>query len=219
MKEIDQIVSLIKEISQGLQYTLGLFALTLIVSIPLGMLLAFARKGSIAPVRGLIGGYVWVMRGTPLLLQLFFFYYGLPNMPYVGKYMIMSRFGAACLAFILNYAAYYCEIFRGGLISVEKGQYEAAHMLGFSKWQTSMKIVMPQMLRVSLPSVTNECITLVKDTSLITAIGVTEILYFTKSAVNRDVSFTAYIVAAAFYLIFTFVLTKLFNYLEKRLAY
>ena len=131
----------------------------------------------------------------------------------------MGRFQAACVTFVLNYAAYFCEIFRGGILSVEKGQYEAAQVLGFSKWQTNLKIVFPQMLKVSLPAVSNECITLVKDTALITAIGVTEILYFAKSAVNRDVDVSAYAIAAIIYLIMTYGLTKLFNWLEKKFNY
>lgn len=133
--------------------------------------------------------------------------------------MVMDRFTAACVAFVLNYTAYYCEIFRGGLLSVDKGQYEAAQVLGFSGWQTATRIVIPQMFRVSLPSLGNECINLVKDTSLITVIGVTEILYFAKSAVNRDVNATAYLVAALFYLVMTLVLTKLLKQMEKKFAF
>ena len=162
---------------------------------------------------------VWVMRGTPLLLQLYFFCYGITFLPGIGDYLVMDRFQAAILAFILNYAAYFCEIFRGGILSVDKGQYEAAKVLGYSKWQTTTKIVIPQMLKVCLPPVSNECITLVKDTALVTAIGVTEILYFAKASVNRDVNATAYLVAAAFYLLMTYGLTKLFQYLEKKYSY
>ena len=203
----------------GLQYTVGLFLVTVVLSIPLGMGLALLRNSRVGVLRGLTGFYVWLMRGTPLLLQLFFFYYGLTFLPVIGPYLVMGRFQAACVTFVLNYAAYFCEIFRGGILSVEKGQYEAAQVLGFTKWQTSLKIVFPQMLKVSLPSVSNECITLVKDTALITAIGVTEILYFAKSAVNRDVNVSAYVIAAIFYLVMTYGLTKLFNWLEKKFRY
>jgi polar amino acid transport system permease protein len=203
----------------GLQYTAGLFCVTIIFSMPLGMLLALVRTGKEPLTRSLTGGYVWIMRGTPLLLQLYFFYFGLPAIPVIGPYLTMGRFTAACVTFVLNYAAYFCEIFRGGILSVGKGQYEAAQVLGFSKWQTTLKIVLPQMLRVSLPSISNECITLVKDTALITAIGVTEILYFAKSAVNRDVNASAYAVAAVIYLIMTYGLTKLFQWLERKFQY
>lgn len=203
----------------GLQFTVGLFFLTVILSIPLGLLLALLRNSRVGVLRGFTAFYVWLMRGTPLLLQLYFFYYGLTFLPVIGPYLAMGRFRAACVTFVLNYAAYFCEIFRGGILSVEKGQYEAAQVLGFSKWQTNLKIVFPQMLRVSLPSISNECITLVKDTALITAIGVTEILYFAKSAVNRDVNVSAYVIAAVFYLVMTYGLTKFFGWLEKKCRY
>lgn len=203
----------------GLQFTVGLFFLTVILSIPLGLLLALLRNSRVGVLRGFTAFYVWLMRGTPLLLQLYFFYYGLTFLPVIGPYLAMGRFQAARVTFVLNYAAYFCEIFRGGILSVEKGQYEAAQVLGFSKWQTNLKIVFPQMLRVSLPSISNECITLVKDTALITAIGVTEILYFAKSAVNRDVNVSAYVIAAVFYLVMTYGLTKFFGWLEKKCRY
>ncbi len=203
-------------LSEGLKYTLGLFFTTIVLSLPLGMMLTFARRSKNALLRGLTGGYVWLMRGTPLLLQLFFFYYGLAFIPVLKDFLIMDRFTAAIVAFALNYAAYFCEIFRGGLLSIDKGQYEAAKVLGFSKWQTLIKIIFPQMLRVSLPAVSNECITLVKDTALVTAIGVTEVLYYAKAAVNRDVNASAYLVAALFYLVMNFFLTKLFEYLERK---
>lgn len=207
------------QLAGGIKYTLGLFAITLLLSMPLGLLLSFVRASRFRVLRGILGVYIWLMRGTPLLLQLYFFYYGLTFIPYVGQYLVMERFTAACVAFVLNYTAYYCEIFRGGLLSVDKGQYEAAQVLGFNGWQTATRIVIPQMFRVSLPSLGNECINLVKDTSLITVIGVTEILYFAKSAVNRDVNATAYLVAALFYLIMTLVLTKLLKLMEKKFAF
>ncbi len=203
----------------GVKYTLGLFFITAILSLPLGFAMSYLRRSRFAVVRGVTGVYVWLLRGTPLLLQLFFIYYGLPFIPYIGQYLVLDRFPAACVAFVLNYTAYFCEIFRGGLLSIDKGQYEAARVLGFSTWQTQLKIVIPQMLRVTLPSVSNECITLVKDTALVTAIGVTEILYFAKSAVNREVDATAYAVAAVFYLLMNTVLTRLFKWLEKKYRY
>jgi polar amino acid transport system permease protein len=203
----------------GVKYTLGLFFITAILSLPLGFAMSYLRRSRFALVRGITGVYVWLLRGTPLLLQLFFIYYGLPFIPWIGEFLVLDRFPAACVAFVLNYTAYFCEIFRGGLLSIDKGQYEAARVLGFSTWQTQYKIVIPQMLRVTLPSVSNECITLVKDTALVTAIGVTELLYFAKSAVNREVDATAYAVAAVFYLLMNTVLTQLFRYLEKKYRY
>nr|MDD6334970.1 amino acid ABC transporter permease [bacterium] len=210
---------LIKSLMAGAKYTLGLFAITAVISLPLGLMLSFLRGSKSRVVRGLVSGYVWLMRGTPLMLQLCFFYYGLAFIPYIGPYLAMGRFPAACLTFILNYAAYFCEIFRGGLIAVDRGQYEAARVLGLSRWQTTWRIVVPQMLRVSLPPISNECITLVKDTALVVSIGVTDLLFFAKAAVNRDVNATAFVVAAAFYLLMTFGLTRLFGWLEKKLSY
>lgn len=215
----DYLLQLCGSLARGLKYTVSLFFITVLVSIPIGLLLSFTRVGRSRVLKGLVGAYVWVMRGTPLLLQLYFFCYGITFLPGIGDYLVMDRFQAAILAFILNYAAYFCEIFRGGILSVDKGQYEAAKVLGYSKWQTTTKIVIPQMLKVCLPPVSNECITLVKDTALVTAIGVTEILYFAKASVNRDVNATAYLVAAAFYLLMTYGLTKLFQYLEKKYSY
>ncbi len=215
----DYLLQLCGSLAGGLKYTVSLFFITVLVSIPIGLLLSFTRVGRSRILKGVVGAYVWVMRGTPLLLQLYFFCYGITFLPGIGDYLVMDRFQAAILAFILNYAAYFCEIFRGGILSVDKGQYEAAKVLGYSKWQTTTKIVIPQMLKVCLPPVSNECITLVKDTALVTAIGVTEILYFAKASVNRDVNATAYLVAAAFYLLMTYGLTKLFQYLEKKYSY
>lgn len=215
----DYLLQLCGSLAGGLKYTVSLFFITVLISVPIGLLLSFTRVGRSRLLKGVVGAYVWVMRGTPLLLQLYFFCYGITFLPGIGEYLVMDRFQAAILAFILNYAAYFCEIFRGGILSVDKGQYEAAKVLGYSKWQTTMKIVIPQMLKVCLPPVSNECITLVKDTALVTAIGVTEILYFAKASVNRDVNATAYLVAAGFYLLMTYGLTKLFQHLEKKYSF
>ena len=206
-------------LTDGVKYTLLLFAVTMVGSMPLGLALTFMRSGKNAVLRGITGFYVYIMRGTPLLLQLYFFYYGLPFIPGMKNVIVLDRVIAAMLAFVLNYAAYFCEIFRGGIISVDKGQYEAARVLGFSKAQTLFKIVLPQMLRVSLPAIANESITLVKDTALVTVIGVTEILYFAKATVNRQAVFTAYPVAAVFYLLMTWVITRLFDALERKYSF
>lgn len=203
-------------LTDGVKYTLVLFAVTIVGSMPLGLVLTFMRIGKSTVLRAITSFYVYIMRGTPLLLQLYFFYYGLPFIPGMKNVIVLDRLTAAMLAFVLNYAAYFCEIFRGGIISVDKGQYEAARVLGFSKVQTLFKIVLPQMLRVSLPSIANESITLVKDTALVTVIGVTEILYFAKATVNRQAVFTAYPVAALFYLLMTYIITKLFDQLERK---
>ena len=203
-------------LSDGVKYTLGIFVVTIIGSMPLGLLLTFLRMNKSRVSRGVTGFFVYIMRGTPLLLQLYFIYYGLPFIPGMKNVIVLDRLPAAMLAFVLNYSAYFCEIFRGGMLSIDPGQYEAARVLGFSKKQTLLQIILPQMLRVSLPSIANEAITLVKDTALVTVIGVTEILYFAKATFNRQANFTAYAVAALFYLFFNYLMTKLFDYLERK---
>jgi len=216
---MDYIFQLISSLGMGVKYTAGLFIITLLLSFPLGFGLVFIRRCRFAPLRGIAAGYVWLMRGTPLLLQLYFIYYGLPAIPYIGEMLTFDRFTAACIAFVLNYTAYFCEIFRGGIKAIPRGQYDAAHVLGMSPLQTQTRIVIPQMLRVVLPALGNESMTLVKDTAMVTAIGVTEILYFAKAAVNRDVDATAYIVAAAFYLMMNTLLSRLFKRLEARCSF
>ena len=211
---MDYVLKIIPQMLDGCVVSAQVFFITIVLSIPLGVLLSLGRVSSIKPLQKIIGFYVWVMRGSPLMLQIFFVYFVLPS---VG--IRLPDFESATVAFVLNYAAYFCEIFRGGMFAIEKGQYEAAQVLGFSKWQTFWKITLPQMLRVCLPSITNETITLVKDTALVTAVGVTEILYFAKTSVNRDVNASAYLVAAIFYLVMNYGLTFLFKRLEKKLKF
>ncbi len=200
----------------GAGATLSLFIVCIILSLPLGFLITLMTKSKLKFFRGFANIYIFILRGTPLLLQLLFVYFGLPNMPLIGKYLILDRFPSACVAFVLNYAAYFAEIFRGGLLSIDKGQYEACQVLGLSKSQTTMKVIIPQMLRVALPSISNETITLIKDTSLLYAIAVPEILHFAKVAVSRDFRITAFVLAAVIYLVFTFILTIAFKKLEKK---
>lgn len=203
----------------GAKLTLFLFCFTLLFSLPLGLLFSFVRIGRRRIPRTIMGGYIWVMRGTPLLLQLFFVYYGLPFLPGFEGLIVLDRLPAASLTFVLNYAAYFAEIFRGGIASVDPGQYEAARVLGFSRYKTATKIVIPQMFKVVLPAVSNESITLVKDTALVTVLGLGELLHFAKIAVNRDSNVAAFAVAAIFYLAMTAALTGLFQKLETRYNY
>jgi polar amino acid transport system permease protein len=205
-------------VSKGLIYTLGLAVVTVIFSIPLGLCFTLLRISKIKIFRFLTGFYVWIMRGTPLMLQLFFVMYGLPFVPWIGEYMIFDRFMGACITFVLNYAAYFCEIFRGGILSIDKGQYEASQVLGLNKRQTNIHIVLPQMFRVSLPAMGNELINLIKDTALITAIGITEILRYASNATSRDSRPEAFIPAAIIYLSINFVLTRILTHLEKKTA-
>ncbi|KGR79115.1 amino acid ABC transporter permease [Ureibacillus sinduriensis] len=201
---------------EGAQMTVLLFFIAIIVSIPLGFLLTLAVKSSFKPLSWLAHGYITIMRGTPLLLQLLLICFGLPMVPIIGEYLVFDRFVAACIGFILNYAAYFAEIFRGGLLAIDKGQYEAAQVLGLSKWQTTTRVILPQMFRVALPAVSNESITLIKDTALLYAVAVPELLHFAQTAVNRDFTIVPYFIAGIIYLIMTLILTLLFKRLERR---
>ncbi|HIX41912.1 amino acid ABC transporter permease [Kurthia sp. 3B1D] len=211
--------SVIMPMLEGAQMTLLLFFIAIIVSVPIGFLLTLAINSKVKPLSWLATIYVTIMRGTPLLLQLLIICFGLPMIPGIGEYLTIDRFAAACLGFILNYAAYFAEIFRGGLLSIDKGQYEAAKVLGLSKSQTTRKIILPQMFRVALPSVANESITLIKDTALLYAVAVPELLHFAETAVNRDFSIVPYFIAGAIYLIMTIILTVFFKWLERRFQY
>lgn len=213
---IDYILTIIKPMLEGAQMTILLFLIAIVLSIPLGFLLTLAVKSSIKPLSWLAQAYIYVMRGTPLLLQLLFICFGLPLIPVIGEYLVLDRFVAACLGFILNYAAYFAEIFRGGLLAIDKGQYEASKVLGLSKWQTISRIILPQMFRIALPAVSNESVTLVKDTALLYAVAVPELLHFAQTAVNRDFTIVPFFLAGIIYLLITLVLTLLFKWLEKR---
>lgn len=210
----------IPQMAVGCLLTLKLFFITILFSMPLGLCLTFLYTSKNKAVSSVISFYILIMRGTPLLLQIFFVYFGLPYTPFIGKYLtIADRFTAGAIAFILNYAAYFAEIFRGGLLSVDDGQYEAAKVLGLTDMQTRFKIVLPQMFRISLPAISNEAIILIKDTALITAIGLSDLLKVTKTIVNKTTNISAFLVAAVFYLIMSYVLTVVFRLLEKKFAF
>lgn len=215
----DYILSITKPMLEGAQMTILLFLIAIVLSIPLGFLITLMAKSSVKPLAWLAHTCVYVMRGTPLLLQLLFICFGLPLLPGIGEYLVMDRFVAACVGFVLNYAAYFAEIFRGGLLSIDKGQYEAAQVLGFSKWQTTTKIILPQMFRVALPAVSNESITLVKDTALLYAVAVPELLHYAQTAVNRDFTIVPFFIAGVIYLLMTLLLTLFFKWLEKRFKF
>ncbi|PAE41154.1 amino acid ABC transporter permease [Bacillus sp. 7884-1] len=208
--------SILVPMLEGAQMTILLFFIAIIISIPLGFLLTLAVKSSLKPVSLLAQGYIYVMRGTPLLLQLLLICFGLPMLPVVGEYLVLDRFVAACLGFVLNYAAYFAEIFRGGLLAIDKGQYEASKVLGLSKWQTTTRIILPQMFRVTLPAIANESVTLVKDTALLYAVAVPELLHYAQTAVNRDFTIVPFFVAGLIYLIMTLFLTFIFKGIERR---
>ncbi|MEH6948762.1 amino acid ABC transporter permease [Bacillus sp. JJ634] len=215
----DYFNTMIMPMLEGAQMTILLFLIAIAASIPLGFLLTLAVNSRFKPLSWLAQTYIYLMRGTPLLLQLLLICFGLPLIPVIGEYLILDRFVAACLGFILNYAAYFAEIFRGGLLSIDKGQYEAAKVLGLNKWQTTTRIILPQMFRIALPSVSNESITLVKDTALLYAVAVPELLHFAQTAVNRDFTIVPFFIAGIIYLLITLVLTMFFKWLEKRFKF
>lgn len=193
----------------GSEITLEIFFLTLLAALPLGMLAALGRLSSLRLLSRLVEFYIWIMRGTPLMLQLLFVYFALPM---VG--IRLPDIAAALLAFILNYAAYFAEIFRAGIQSVPKGQYEAARTLGMSYQQTMRRIILPQVFRMVLPPVSNETINLVKDTSLVYILAMNDLLRVARTIVQREFDMTPFVIAAAFYLFMTFVLTWGFKKLE-----
>lgn len=216
MELIDYLLKITPVIANGLGVTVSLFLIVLVLSVPFGVLAALLRLSPIGIVRKIMAFYVYIMRGTPLMLQILFIYYGLPFIPYVGVQLDDTT--AAVISFVLNYAAYLCEIFRGGIQSIPKGQYEGAKVLGFTYVQTMRKIILPQVIKRVLPPLANETINLLKDTSLVYILAMNDVLRITRGIVQRNFDTSAFIVAAIFYLIMTFVLTNIFNYLEKRYA-
>ena len=211
---MDYLLRILPPLLDGAGVTLGLFFITLALSLPLGLALALARLSRFAALRHAVSGFIWLMRGTPLMLQLLFVYYALPFVPVIG--VRLPDYPAAVVAFTLNYAAYFAEILRAGIQSIDRGQYEGAKALGMSYPQTMRRIVMPQVWRGSLPPLANETITLVKDTSLIYVLALNDLLRAARGIVQRDFSITPFIVAAAFYLLMTLVLTWVFQRLERQ---
>ena len=213
---MDYILSILGPLAEGSLVTLQLFLITLLLAVPLGLALALVRISRFRVASQAVNGYIWLMRGTPLMLQMLFIYYALPFVPGIG--IRLPDFPAAIVAFALNYAAYFAEIFRAGIQSIDRGQYEGAKVLGFSYGQTMRRIVLPQVVKRILPPMSNETITLVKDTSLIYVLALNDLLRAARGIVQRDFTITPFIVAAAFYLLMTLVLTWLFQRLEKRHA-
>lgn len=210
----EYVLLILPSLLRGLKITVALFVWTMALSVPLGLPFALGSISKIWPIRMLCKLYIWIFRGTPLMLQLFFFYFFLP----IGFSIRLDAFPTAVVTFVLNYAAYLAEIYRAGISSIDPGQYEAAKSLGLSRGRTMIGVILPQMARNVLPPVANEMIVLVKDTALVSVIGVSELIRVAQGAVNRDVNVTAYAVAAGIYLLLTFVLTLFANALEKRFS-
>lgn len=210
--------TVIEQLLWGMVTSIEIFLLTLLFSLPLGLIVAGGRMSKFAPLRWLTKIYISIMRGTPLMLQLIVVFFA----PYYVFGWSLSpdyRFIAVIMAFTINYAAYFAEIYRGGIESISSGQYEAAQVLGYSKLETFFIIIMPQVFKVILPSVTNEVITLVKDTSLSFVIAIPEMFTVAKQIAAADASIAALLVAGLFYYIFNMLVAFVMEHLENRMNY
>ena len=212
------LVQILKQLAGGMGTSIEIFAVTLIFSLPLGLLISFGRMSKNPVIRTIVKFYISIMRGTPLMLQLMVVYFG----PY---YLLGIRVGndyrlwAAFIGFVINYAAYFAEIYRSGIQSMLAGQYEAAKMLGYSRTQTFFRIIFPQVIKRILPSITNEVITLVKDTSLAFTISVMEMFTVAKALASSQVSMIPFVAAGLFYYVFNLLVAVVMEHAEKRLNY
>ena len=210
--------NVISQLLGGMVTSIEIFLLTLLFALPLGLLIAVGRMSDIKPIRWLMKIYISIMRGTPLMLQLIVVFFA----PYYVFGISLSadyRFTAVIIAFTINYAAYFAEIYRGGIEAIPKGQYEAAQVLGYNKIETFFIIILPQVFKIILPSVTNEVITLVKDTSLSFVIAIPEMFTVAKQIAAADASIAALLVAGVFYYIFNILVAFVMEHLENRLSY
>lgn len=210
---IDYLLEVTTYLSKGAWVSLSVFGVTLIISFPIGILLSIVLRQSRFGGK-LIRLYTWFFRGTPLMLQLFLFMYGLPA---IG--ISVNRMMVAYLAFGINYSAYFVEIIRAGIESLPKDQFESAQMMGATSFQTYRYIILPQAIRTQFPIITNEVITLIKDTALVTVIAISDIMRNVKEIVSRDFTISPFILASAFYLFISFLIVRIFRYLEKRFNY
>lgn len=217
-KTAANLTAIFTQLSAGLVITVEIFLLTIVLSLPLGLIVAFGRMSKNPFVRWPVKIYISIMRGTPLMLQLMMVYFG----PYYLFGISISssyRFYAVLIGFVFNYAAYFAEIYRGGIESMSEGQYEAAQVLGFSKFQTFMRIILPQVFKRILPSITNEVITLVKDTSLAMVISVGEMFTSARALASSQVSVLPFVVAGGFYYVMNYVVAAIMEAFEKRMNY
>ncbi|MEF9878930.1 MAG: amino acid ABC transporter permease [Clostridia bacterium] len=213
--DTDRLWKLIKLLLDGTGTTLGIFFLTLLFSVPLGMLVAQGRMSKHTLLRAPVSFYIYIMRGTPLMLQIMFIYFLLPMvLPFQ-----VDRFSAVIFAFVINYAAYFAEIFRSGIQSIPSGQYEAAKVLGYTKVQTFFRVVLPQVAKRVLLPMTNEVITLIKDTALASTVAVVELMTVAKKQVSSASSIEPYIVAILFYLLLNGLAEQLCKLAERKLDY
>lgn len=212
------IVSMISQLAEGFLVTVEIFVLTLVFAMPLGMIVAFGRMSKNIVIRTLVKAYISIMRGTPLMLQILVVYFG-PFYVFGMKMGTGYRFPAVIIAFVINYAAYFAEIYRAGIESIPLGQYEAAEVLGYSKPQTFFKIILPQVIKRVLPPVTNETITLVKDTSLAFTISLAEMFTVAKQIGAAQTSIMPLMAAGVFYYVFNLLVATIMEAIEKKLSY
>ena len=209
---------MLQQLASGMVVSVEIFVVTLLFSLPLGLLICFGRMSKNLAIRGIVSAYISVMRGTPLMLQLMVVYFG-PYFIFGIRISMGYSLIAVFIAFSINYAAYFAEIYRGGIESISAGQYEAAKILGYSKAQTFFRIILPQVIKRILPSVTNEVITLVKDTSLAFSIAYAEMFTQAKALAASQKSMVPFVAAAVFYYIFNFVVAAIMEFFEKKMAY
>lgn len=209
---------IIAKLAEGMFVSIQIFIMTLVFSLPLGLVVAFGRMSKNAVLRNAVKVYISIMRGTPLMLQLMMVYFG-PFYLFRIKVGNGFRLWAAFIGFVINYAAYFAEIYRSGIQSMPAGQYEAAKLLGYSRTQTFFRIILPQVIKRILPSVTNEVITLVKDTSLAFTIGVLEMFTQAKALASSQTSMIPFVAAGLFYYVFNLIVAVVMEYTEKKLSY
>ena len=209
---------MLQQLAGGMLVSIEIFFVTLLFSLPLGLLICFGRMSRNKVIRTIVSGYISIMRGTPLMLQLMVVYFG-PYFIFGIRISMGYSLIAVFIAFAINYAAYFAEIYRGGIESMPVGQYEAARMLGYGRAQTFMRIILPQVIKRVLPSITNEMITLVKDTSLAFVLTVTEMFTIAKQIAASQASVMPLMAAGVFYYIFNLLVATVMEHVEKRLNY
>ena len=213
-----EIAAMLPQLLDGMAVTIQIFVVTLVFSLPLGLLVSFGRMGKNPAIRWISKAYISIMRGTPLMLQLFIVYFG-PY--YIFRIRVTNdyRLWAVFIGFVINYAAYFAEIYRSGIQSMPAGQYEAAKLLGYSRFQTIVQIIFPQVVKRILPSVTNEVINLVKDTSLAFTISVIEMFTVARQLASSQVSMMPFVAAGIFYYVFNLLVAVVMEFFEKKLSY
>lgn len=213
-----QIMEMLPQLVAGMAVSVQIFAVTVVFSLPLGLIISFGRMAKNPVVRGITKAYISIMRGTPLMLQLFIVYFG-PYYLFGIRVTNDYRLWAVFIGFVINYAAYFAEIYRSGIQSMPAGQYEAARLLGYNRVQTFFRIIFPQVVKRILPPVTNEVITLVKDTSLAFTISVVEMFTIAKQLASAQATMVPFVAAGIFYYIFNFLVAVVMEWAEKKLSY